>query len=402
MHFFDSLKFSVRNLVVHRRNVILSVLGIAIGMMSVVITSAIGQNSKEAILQEVNKLDMSSSFIKINEENKTTFNGFSNDDILLSKELSEKEEITLSPLATKYGYMKFKNAMRKTLVVGSDENVGKFYGIDVKYGRLLNKNDIRNGLKVAFIDNITAKAVYKRENVVGKYLYLYTGNGQERFKIIGVGAADTFIPESMYSDIIPSIVCIPYSTMGEYFTDYTVSQLSVQDETGDDNLKKGEKIAAMLNRKNNVKDVFIATDNKSKKDQFSLIIDIITTLINAVAAVSLVVGGFGIMTIMLSLVNERTNEIGIKKAVGATDIDIMKEFLMNAVFLSLLGGALGIISGGALSFVTLKLIGLSFSLNMWFILFSLFFIIAIGVIFGVYPARKASLLDPIVALRREV
>ena len=205
----------------------------------------------------------------------------------------------------------------------------------------------------------------------------------------------------MLGNYIPTFVYIPYTTMQASMGRSNFDQIAVKIDSNSNVDRAGNSITAILNQNNGTSDAFVSNNLAKQKDGLTSILDIVTLVLSAVGAISLLVASLSIMTVMLVSVSERTREIGIKKAIGARQLDIMLEFLLEAVLISVIGCAIGIVAGYLVSFAGASLIGMSLGVR-WDVLFlAVFFSLFTGTTFGVYPAYKASKLRPVDALRME-
>jgi putative ABC transport system permease protein len=201
-------------------------------------------------------------------------------------------------------------------------------------------------------------------------------------------------------DIIPSFVYLPYTTMQSLSGKESFDQIAVRVKGGVDEDVAGAQLVSVLERISGIPTGYRAENMQSQKNKLDGVLDIITYVLSAIAGVSLVVAGLSIMTVMLQSVGE-TREIGIKKSIGAGRRDILYEFLVEALTISVLGSLIGAVFGIAVVAVGCVVLGMAVRLSLELILFSIFFSILVGVVFGVYPASIAARLRPVEALRCE-
>lgn len=203
---------------------------------------------------------------------------------------------------------------------------------------------------------------------------------------------------------LDEMIVVPYTTVQEYLLGINYYHEIVAKATSETDVSLAvEEIKATMREQHNItdpsKDDFHVRTQADIVQRVGIVTDVLTALLLSVAAISLVVGGIGIMNIMLVSVTERTREIGLRKAVGATPRDILLQFLIEAIFLSLTGGAIGILLGAAGSLALRSFV--QTSVTLWSVVLASGFSAGIGIIFGVAPAIRASRLDPIEALRYE-
>ena len=261
--------------------------------------------------------------------------------------------------------------------------------------------DIAGAADVCVIDSNVAELFYKRDNVVGKSLDAMIGGSYVRLEIVGIASSGGNILQNMVGDVIPSFAYLPYTTVQRYTGEDSFGQIAVTLRDSADIDAAAEQLSASVNRFHNIERGFKAENISKQKDTLDNLLGVVTIVLSAIAAVSLVVAGLGIMTVMIVSVNERTREIGIKKSIGATRRTILLEFLIEAFTISLIGSIMGVAAGLALVWAGCALIGVAMSVNPALIAVSVALTVGIGMVFGVYPATVAARLRPVDALRTE-
>lgn len=393
----DSLICSFRNLGRKKFRSILTISGISIGVASVVLIGSIGAIGKETINNELSSLGLGS--LTISTDSKFTDIKMTEEDLESLREAGPVKEAV--PIVVQYTNVKMRGLIANTVVWGVDDTEDQVISLEQKYGRMINKNDIASGSDVCVVDYNTAQVFYKRDNIVGKKLELMLGGQYVTLEIVGVAASGGNILQTMVGDMIPSFIYVPYTTVQRYMGDNTFSQIAVTLKDKEHIESDSEYLTAFMNRKYNIERGF-KTDNISKqKDTLNNMLNIITMVLSSIAAVSLVVAGLGIMTIMIVSVNERTKEIGIKKSIGATKGIIMTEFLIEAFTISLIGSIIGVGTGMGLVWAGCMFLSIPMTIDFQMMIVSIVMSVAIGVIFGVYPATLAAKLRPVDAFRTE-
>lgn len=290
----------------------------------------------------------------------------------------------------------------QSVLWGIDQGADNVFHIEALYGRLFNSGDIKRGAKVCIVDTAFAKSLYGRENIVGKEIKVNLTSGPATYTVVGVASSGGNLMQGVLSSYIPTFLYVPYTSMG--LTDSAQSsfdQIAVKVSGNVPFETASKELKATLERQIGEENV-IKTENISKqKEQLNSILDTVTALLTVIGSIALVVAGLSIMTVMLVSVSERTREIGIKKAIGATRFIILKDFLAEAVVLSLMGSAIGAGAGVLLTVGGCLLVGLPPIIDWQMILIAIGFSVAMGTLFGVYPAMQAAKLRPVEAFRQE-
>lgn len=387
---FDTLSKGMRCVFRNKLRSFLTILGIAVGVTSVVLVSSIGEIGTAAIDSELSEMGMDSLVISASELNE--------DDLQTVKAVSNVSDAM--PLMNKVTTVSMHNKTISAMVWGVNEDADKVVNLEIKYGRLLNRGDIAQKKHVCVIDEAIANDMYKRGNIIGKTIEVLINGNQAEFEIIGVVRSGVNTLQNMLGGFIPDFVYIPYSVMQDYTNSYKFDNITVKLNDKTDSESAAQVIENMLNvskEKTGVK----VENLLQQKEKMNNIMNIASVALSVVAGISLIVSGISIMTVMLVSVSERTREIGIKKSIGATTYAIMYEFLLESVLITLIGGVIGFVIGAGLSALLCLAVGLPAAVNVNTAINVLIISVATGVLFGVYPARKAAMLRPVEALRHE-
>jgi putative ABC transport system permease protein len=298
----------------------------------------------------------------------------------------------------------YGNETYRPTIFGMTQYFSKIYGIYPSEGRLFTDEEVKSYADVVLIGSKVNEELFGNESGLDKKIKIKGRN----FKVIGV-----FGQKGQVSFVnFDEIVVVPYTTAQQYIFGIKFYHRIVVEADEEKNVERTvEDIKAAIRASHNItdpeKDDFFVETQADAIEMVGTIMNILKLFLASIAAISLVVGGIGIMNIMLVSVTERTKEIGLRKAVGATNKDILTQFLLESVTLTATGGLVGILLGAFLALVSSLVLSRALATN-WAFTFPLSAVFLgigvsafVGLIFGIYPARRAARLDPIVALRYE-
>lgn len=399
MNFFEYLKLAYIALKTNKIRSILTMLGIIIGVASVILLVSIGTGLQNYVTEQFASLGANTIMVMAGDVNLSQ--GPRGAMMSASKfELSDVEDLErgseaikqASPMIQGFASFAYEGNTSSTEVWGLWENyfdIGKF---EAEYGRIITQNDVERSRRVIVLGNKPSKDLFGEDaNPVGKTLTM----NDVQFEIVGVlkskggggamGSADDF-------------AAIPLTTAMRQF-DRNKPFMMFVEAIDSEHATQAKEDAERILLKRLKDDEFTVMESTQLLETITQFLNVITAALGGIAAISLLVGGIGIMNIMLVSVTERTREIGLRKAVGARPQDILLQFLIESIILSLFGGFIGISIGmlgslGLNQFITT-------SVTPWSVLLASGFSAMIGIIFGVAPAVRASRLDPIEALRYE-
>jgi macrolide transport system ATP-binding/permease protein len=393
----ELLRMAVTAMASHKLRTFLTMLGIIIGIASVVSVVALGQGSQQRVLKDISAIGTNVIDIFPGEDFGDRRSGNIHTLVPTDAEVLSKQSFvdSVTPKVSTSVDLRYRNVDVDASVSGVNELYFRVYGYEMDQGRSFDADMVRKISQVAVIDQNTYKRLFKAgEQVAGKVIIL----GSVPCRIIGVTKEkQTFGPNSDSLNI-----WVPYTTaMHRMIGQSYLGSITVRVKDGAPMQAAEQGIKNLLTRRHRLKDFFIMNTDTIRKTIESTT-QTMSLLISAIAVISLVVGGIGVMNIMLVSVTERTREIGVRMAVGARRSDILSQFLIEAVLVCLLGGVLGILLALGVG-VAVSLSGSSYTLVYSTASMVLAFVCStlIGVIFGYLPARSASRLDPVDALVRE-
>ncbi|MBF4693187.1 ABC transporter permease [Fusibacter ferrireducens] len=407
MNFLESVRIALNAIFVNKMRSILTMLGIIIGIASVIAVFAIGNGGEVAINKEFETFGVNRMFLYHNWDEEINYRDLINVDDLdaLRKVLSDDIE-GISPNYTEsmtlIQKMQKKNDKGKVVnVSGVNEDYNKIQQINLDAGRFIFKNDMITSRYVTVIDAQFAKDIFGKTDVLGEKISLSFYNQKLTFVIIGIQEAPK---SSLFSggNDTPTIY-IPYSTLSKIngLGDLVYqAQINTKKDVNKDKLQENVK-NLLAQRHHNKPDVYSLYSAESEMAAVNTVTGVLTGIISAIAAISLLVGGIGVMNIMLVSVTERTREIGIRKALGARRKDILMQFLVEAIIISLIGGIIGTLIGAGVAMLVAAKLSLPPIVPMNAVVIAWVFSAGVGIFFGLYPANQAAKLDPIDALRYE-
>ncbi|MFA6286252.1 MAG: ABC transporter permease [Opitutaceae bacterium] len=391
-----------------RRNLtraFLTVLGIIIGVSAVITMVTLGNGATETVRQQISSLGSNLLMVRPGSgfgprASSAGVPNFTEQDVAVIREqvagIAAVSPVRNASLSTIY----LQNA-RSTSTVGTTVDYFQINRWSLADGRFFTEAEYKSGAAVAVIGNTVRKELFGDENPIGQKIRL----GKASVEIIGLLATKG---QAGMGDQDDTLV-VPLTSLQRRMIGKTSSRdigmINISAEDGADSASLIADITSLLRQRRNLQsnqdNNFSVMDTRQIADTLSSSTRVMTMLLAAVSGVSLLVGGIGIMNIMLVSVTERTREIGIRLAIGATAREVLLQFLVEAVTLSCIGGVAGLAFAVLLCAVIAPLIGVGFVFNLQINVVAFLFSAAVGVIFGFTPARRAARLDPIDALRHE-
>lgn len=399
-------KIALRALANNKLRAFLTMLGIIIGVASVIAMLAIGQGSKRSIQQQIS--EMGSNMIMIHPG--AEMRGGVRQDPSAMQTLKLENYEKLSEECTYLSGISPNVSSSGQLVAGSNNYPSSVSGVSIDYlnirqlsveqGEMFSENDIRTAAKVCVIGKTIVDNLFPDgSDPIGKVIRC----NQIPMRFVGVLKSKGYNSMGQDQD---DVVLAPYTTVMKRLLAQTyLGGIFASALTEDMTEEAVEEITSILRREHKLKatddDDFTIRTQQELSSMLNTTTDLMTTLLACIAGISLVVGGIGIMNIMYVSVTERTREIGLRMSVGARGVDILSQFLIEAILISITGGVIGVIIGCGASFMIKSIAHWPVFIQPWSVLLSFAVCTITGVFFGWYPAKKAADLDPIDAIRYE-
>lgn len=399
-------KIALRALANNKLRAFLTMLGIIIGVASVITMLAIGQGSKRSIQTQIAEMGSNMIMIHPGGDMRGGVRRDASEMQTLKLENYEKlrEETNylsrISPNVSSSGQLVNGNNNYPSSVSGVGLDYLKIRQLDVENGEMFTEADIQSSAKVCIIGKTIADNLFPDgSDPVGKVIRF----NKIPFRVVGVLKAKGYNSMGMDQD---DIVLAPYTTVMKRLLAVTYLQGIYASALSEDMTDYAiEEITSILRREHKLKDSddddFTIRSQQELSTMLNSTTDLMTTLLACIAGISLVVGGIGIMNIMYVSVTERTREIGLRMSVGARGIDILSQFLIEAILISITGGIIGVIIGCGASWIVKSVAHWPIFIQPWSVFLSFAVCTVTGVFFGWYPAKKAADLDPIEAIRYE-
>ncbi|GAA3242086.1 ABC transporter permease [Actinocorallia longicatena] len=378
---------------VNRMRSLLTMLGVIIGVWAVVVLVAIGSGAKSMVQGEIEGLGSNIIFVVPGELGfgaAPTVSRMDLDDVALMRRIAGDTRVTSS--LTSGETVRAGRQEAFATVVGSDENVPNVFKRPLAKGRYLSKIDVETRRRVVVLGSQTASKLFGDVDPLGRQVAIAGG----RFRVVGVYAQ---VGQS-FGQSRDAELQIPLTTAQRLLNASRVDFMAVRAPSAEavDGLQK-QLVAALSDR--HPGDKFSAVTQTELLGTIGKVLGALTGVLAAIAAISLLVGGVGVSNIMLVSVRERTKEIGLRKALGARQRDILIQFLVEAVLLTSIGGLIGIGLGVGTALTIAELSPVPAVLAWWSLALAFFVSAGVGVFFGVVPARRAGRLDPVIALRTD-
>ena len=402
MLILDLFKMAIRSLISHKLRTFLTALGIIIGVASVISMISIGEGARQQTLSTISKFGTNIITIKPGNKKSRHVSTGKVDTLMLKDATFIEQNVPLITGVAAQVYrsaqLKFRNKNTNTTVRGTGKNYRRLANFEMKKGRYFNQQEINVAKRVCVLGATVVKNLFAEANPLGETIKVDGKN----FMVIGMtepkGALSWFDPDDQ--------IFIPVSTAQKrVFGMNHIQSIDVQASKIEDLEVIKEDITQLLRIRHNIangkENDFYVQNSSQWLNSWGDAAKTFTYLLGGIAAISLMVGGIGIMNIMLVSVTERTREIGIRKAIGAKKKEILEQFLIESVLISFLGGGAGVLLGIGISEIVSNIGEWETIVSTQSILLAFGFSVGIGIFFGFYPANKAANMNPIEALRYE-
>lgn len=369
-----------------RKKYLLLLCSIAIGAVTVCAISLISEIGQQMMDQELDAMGLNGLIVT---STKAVID--KQDAAVIQKQSFVSHQ---TPLTYEYCTADIHGNLQKVMLWGIDDSVYDTVAIKLLHGRLLNHAD--SGSAYGMVDAAFAKLLYGRENIVGKEITLRTGSLPITFTVVGVVDTGGGLAGQLMGSTIPCFLYLPMQTLQMYKGENGYNQLLI---TLNDQISASDAVKQVVSCFTNTTESVEIENMSDRRDQLSGILDIFTMVLSALGVVSLLTSGLSMMTVMLQNVREQTPQIGIKKALGATNAAIGAEYLTQAIILSVVGTLLGCLVSAGLLLLGCTLLHLHPQLTVSHFLLPAIPGMLVGIVFGFYPARKAACCRPAEAIQ---
>ena len=415
MNLSESLKIAVKCIRANWMRSLLTMLGIIIGISSVIMIIGAGTGARDYIVSLIEDMGSNAVLVSVDTTQAANSDYITLDDVANIKDkVAGVERCSPMMMAFASGTLDATTQEVSVMVIGVNSDVQFAMTTNCTYGRFFTDDEYNAAAPMAVMGTNSAITAYGYEDVTGQTVTVNSSGGTMKMKVCGVADIDSIVSSfgggmsSMFQSSSKTTIALfmPCTTLCRLTGSEPVLQnVFVIGEEGANNEAIGNATVNYLKvaHGNYSSSVYSADDMATYVNIVNIVMSVLTAFIAGVGAISLLVGGIGVMNIMLVSVTERTREIGIRKSLGAKTGTITMQFLTESIIICLIGGLIGVVAGVSGAYLVTGLIGMGIrpNINILTVLIALVFSSSVGLFFGIYPARKAAKLSPIDALRRE-
>lgn len=415
MNISESFKIAIKCIRANWMRSLLTMLGIIIGISSVIMIIGAGTGVRDYIVSLIEDMGANAVMITVDTTQATDSDYITLDDIDNIKEkINGVDHCTPMMMGFATATIDSTATEATVMIIGVNSDIQYLFDSGAEYGRFFTEEEYNAASSVALIGASSAESAFGYEDVVGESITVSSSGGTMKIRLCGVtdveslmsstGTSSTFSSMFQTGDSLTIALFMPCTTLAQLTgSDATVSTVFVIGEDDADNDAIGNAAVNYLKaaHSNYSDNLYMAEDMATYVELVDIIVSVLTAFIACVGAISLIVGGIGVMNIMLVSVTERTREIGIRKSLGAKTRNITMQFLTESVILCLIGGVIGLAIGISGAYIACSIISIQPNISFWIIAIALLFSCGVGLFFGIYPAKKAAKMSPIDALRRE-
>ena len=402
MLFWTTVKVAIRSLLAHKLRSFLAMLGIIIGVGAVVSMLSIAAGARNQVMDRMTSMGTDLLIVRPGSFGRGGVRSSTRANLTLEDAQAIIQNIdgikSVAPLVSGRAQVKYYSKNNNTTIIGTSLTYLAIRSFELTSGRVFSSIEEERLARVAVLGAAVAEDLFESQNPVDEIIKI---NGKN-FRVIGVlkakGDQGWFNPDDM--------IVIPYSTvMKQIIGQDFLSEIDIQAKASRDLTRIQEEVTALLRKEHRLtedeEDDFSIRNQAELLETVSSVTRTFTFLLGGIASISLIVGGIGIMNIMLVTVTERTREIGIRKAIGAHNRDVLRQFLFESILLSGLGGFFGLAAGAGVALAIARFSPFTTVVEYTSMVLAIVVSTSVGIFFGFYPAMRAARLDPIVALRAE-